>query len=153
GRTRSSSSSITSEARGGLRRFLYAPLASVYASCSAMSTLVHAALTVRTTARSDYRFVAAVALAGPCHLGVFTLPREALEPAHYAVALLIACIFGVRALARHKEAADSPAAATLDLELGVLLLAAAHAVVQVEGGLSSESYPLLYVLVAFLAAF
>src|SRR5690606_37235591 len=45
------------------------------------------------------------------------------------------------------------AAATLDLELGVLLLAAAHAVVQVEGGLSSESYPLLYVLVAFLAAF
>ncbi len=127
-----------------------------------MTALVHAALTVRKTARASYGFVAAAAFAALDLLGVFSIPPSAMRAEHVIVAALFTAVFGVRAHARYVErglvsrsapASDRAALRALDLELGLLLLAGVHAVVQSAGGLTSEAFPILYVVVAFLAAF
>jgi diguanylate cyclase (GGDEF)-like protein len=115
-----------------------------------MSTLVHATLTLRKTARASYGFVAAAVFGLLDLLGVFSLPPAEMNAEHGIVAGLWAAIFGLRARSRSIEPADG---SWLDLELGALLLVAAHAVVQSLGGLTSEAYPAIYVLIAFLAAF
>ncbi len=116
-----------------------------------MTTLVHAALTFRRTVRASYGFVAAGVVTLLLLLGLFRGPLESLQLEHGLVALGWLAIFGARLAARARRGAD--AAKWLDLELGFLLLVAAHGVVQVAGGLQSELYPIVYVTVALLASF
>ena len=118
-----------------------------------MSSLVHAALTIRKTARASFGFVAASAFAVLVLLGVFLVDPESLGVEHGAVGLAWLAIFGVRAAKRAREKPGAEEGKWLDLELGVLLLIAAHAGVQLGGGLQGPVYPAIYVLVAFLASF
>ncbi|HJL16099.1 MAG TPA: diguanylate cyclase [Sandaracinaceae bacterium LLY-WYZ-13_1] len=119
-----------------------------------MSSLVHAALTIRKTARASFGFVAVAAFGGLVLLGVFRVAPEALGLEHAAVGLAWASIFGARALKRFREREGvGEDGRWLDLELGLLLLVAAHAGVQIGGGLEGPVYPAIYVLVAFLASF
>lgn len=118
-----------------------------------MSTLVHAALTIRKTARASFGFVAALAFTGLLLLGVFLVQPTALGLEHAAVGLAWLAIFGARLVRRIRRYDTEADGRWLDLELGLLLLVATHAGVQLAGGLSSPVYPALYVLVAFLASF
>lgn len=120
-------------------------------SASSSSSLVHVALVVRKTTRMAVGFVAALGFALLVLLGVFRGPFERLGIEHALVALAWAALFGVRARRRAKEREDE--GRLLDLELGLMLLTAVHAVVQLGGGLNGPFYPLVYVLVAFLASF
>lgn len=95
-----------------------------------MSSLVHAALTIRKTARASFGFVAASAFAVLVLLGVFLVDPESLGVEHGAVGLAWLAIFGVRAAKRAREKPGAEEGKWLDLELGVLLLIAAHAGVQ-----------------------
>lgn len=119
-----------------------------------MSTLVHAALTVRRTARATFGFAAASALAALDLIGVF---RGELGVEHAVVAGAFGAIAIARGVARWRleESGQEMArdVALLDLELGLLLLGGTHAAVQALGGLEGPLYPLVYVVVAFLAAF
>ncbi len=118
-----------------------------------MATLVDAALTLRRSVRASYGFVAAAAFAALDLLGAFRVRPAALGPAHAVVAVAWALVFGARLSARSRIEKRDGAGASIDLELGLLLLVAVHAVVQVGGGLTSSLYPLVYVVVAFLASF
>lgn len=117
-----------------------------------MATLVHAALTVRRTFRAAFGLIAAGAFALLDLLGVFHVAPAALGIEHALVGAAWLGVFGARATARFRDerVGTSPQS---DLELGLLLLVAVHALVQLGGGLTGELYPLVYVLVAFLAAF
>src|SRR5688500_1875866 len=120
-----------------------------------MTTLVQVALTVRRTARASYGVLAASAFAALDLLGVFQVPLDELDIEHALVGAAWLTVFGARATARFRRE-DDPAAAPslwLDLELGLLLLVAVHAAVQLGGGLAGPLYPLVYVLVAFVASF
>ncbi|MBX3270781.1 MAG: diguanylate cyclase [Sandaracinaceae bacterium] len=118
-----------------------------------MSTLVHAALTLRKTARASFGLAAAAAFLGLVLLGVFRGGPEALGLEHGAVGVAWLAIFGARAMRRARTREEATETRWLDLELGALLLVAAHAGVQIAGGLGSSVYPVVYVLVAFLASF
>ena len=118
-----------------------------------MTTLVHATLTLRRSARSSYGFVAVAAFALLDLLGVFQLPFADLRLEHGVVIAAWTVILGVRVGARSKLSLVDPSGAVVDLEIGLLLLVAVYAVVQVGGGLTGELYPLVYVVVAFLASF
>ena len=118
-----------------------------------MPTLVHAALTFRRTARASFGYVAAAVFAALDLLAVFAVPSDALGVEHAIVTGAWLAVFGARAVARFKREEAGTVHASLDLELGLLLLAAVHAVVQLGGGLTGDLYPLVYVLVAFLASF
>src|SRR5262245_59718959 len=123
-----------------------------------MSSLVHAALTIRRTARESFGFVAAGALVALDLLGVF---RRELGPEHAFVAAAFGAIAAVRAFARwrvEEQVRDEREAALrevlmLDLEIGLLVLGGVHAAVQAFGGLGGPLYPLVYVVVAFFAVF
>lgn len=118
-----------------------------------MTTLVHAALTFRRTVRTSYGLVAALAFAGLVLLGVFSGPLDALRLEHALVGAAWLAIFGTRLASRLRALPSANGPALADLELGALLLVATHAAVQLGGGLSSELYPLVFVVVAFLASF
>lgn len=119
-----------------------------------MTTLVHAALTFRRTVRSSYGFAVAAVLALVVLLGVFEGPLASLRPEHALVGGAWVAVFGARLASRLRgPRLRVGATAWIDLELGALLLVAAHAIVQVGGGLASELYPVIFVLVAFLASF
>ena len=118
-----------------------------------MSSLVHAALTIRKTARASFGFVATSAFAGLLLLGVFFVQPEELGFEHAAVGVAWLAIFGARVARRVREREGSADGRWLDLELGLLMLVAVHAAVQIGGGVSSAVYPVVYVLVAFLASF
>jgi diguanylate cyclase (GGDEF)-like protein len=125
-----------------------------------MSSLVHAALAIRRTARASYGFVAAGALVALDLLGVF---RGGLGPAHAVLAAAFAGVAIARGVVRWRleDAARRDGAregvmrdlVALDLELGLLVLGGVHAAVQAFGGLAGPLYPLVYVVVAFFAAF
>ena len=121
-----------------------------------MPTLVHAALTIRRTARASIGFVlAGVFLLLPV-LGVFR--SETLGVEHGVVALAWAGWLASRASKRkartdHDDDAARHGALMRDLEIGLDLLAGTHALVQALGGLDGPLYPLVYVLVAFFASF
>ncbi len=114
-----------------------------------MSSLALAALKVRKTARASLGFVAALAFGALLLLGVFLVGIDALGVEHAAVGVAWLAIFGTRLYKRVRQ----DGSAWLDLELGLLLLIAAHAGVQLAGGLTSPFYPAVYVLVAFCASF
>ncbi len=125
-----------------------------------MSSLVHAALRIRRTARASYGFVAAGALVALDLLGVF---RGELGIEHAVLAAAFGAVVIARGLARWRledgvrEASPRDGverdALIVELELGLMLLGGTHAAVQALGGLSGPLYPLVYVVVAFLAAF
>lgn len=117
-----------------------------------MTTLVHAALTIRRTVRGAYGFVAAAAFGLLVLLGIFQVPLDGLRIEHAAVAAAWAAVVGVRLAARRREV-DPSRFPLADLELGLLTLVATYAVVQVGGGILSDLHPLVYATVAFFAAF
>lgn len=118
-----------------------------------MSSLVHAALTIRKTARASFGFAAALAFASLVLLGVFLVEPHDLGLEHAAVAAAWLALISQRVVRRAREREGTPDGGWLDLEIGLLLLVAAHAGVQVAGGLMGPAYPVIYVLVAFLASF
>ncbi|MAQ18676.1 MAG: diguanylate cyclase [Sandaracinus sp.] len=121
-----------------------------------MTTLVHAALTFRRTVRGSYGLLTAFAVAALSFLGIFRVPATELRLEHAAVAVAWAAVFGARLTARRRQflrGEVSEGIAWIDLELGAMALVAAHAGVQVGGGLSGPFYPAVYAVVAFVAAF
>lgn len=84
----------------------------------------------------------------------FAEPGEGLAWSRVAVLGLWAVVFGWRSVERLRDSRlarrRSPAR---DLELGLLLVVAAYAVVQITGGVGGPVYPIVYVLVAFLVSF
>jgi two-component system, cell cycle response regulator len=123
-----------------------------------MSPYVHAALTVRRTARASYGFAAA---AGWMSLILAQRFSGALGTLHGVVLGALSMIAATRVLARWRledaqqegELVPRRDVALLDLELGLLLLAAVFTLVQATGGLGGPLHPLVYVAVAFTAAF
>lgn len=125
-----------------------------------MATLVHAALTARKAARSSFGLLVAAVFALVPWLGVFRASSpEELGIEHGIVGLAWAgwLVYRVGALrALHPIPATGPLRRerlSLELELGVVLLAGAYALVQAMGGLEGPVHALVYVLVAFVAAF
>jgi diguanylate cyclase (GGDEF)-like protein len=121
-----------------------------------MSTLVHAALSIRRTTRASFGLLTAVGFGLLDLLGVFRVRPDALGLEHALVASVWSLVFGVRVAQRLRARRGEHTAAAgklLDLELGVLLLVAVHAGVQLGGGLTGPFYPLVYVVVALLASF
>ena len=117
-----------------------------------MTTLVHAALTLRKTARSSYGFVAVIVFAALEVLGVFRVEQTALGIEHALLGLAWCGVFTSRAMVRFRASETSNDGAKIDFELALLLLVAVHAVVQLGGGVTSVFYPLVYVVVATSAS-
>ena len=114
--------------------------------CASMTTLVHAALTVRRSARAVAGYVVALVLTALSLAGVFERPGLAIE--HGVVALAWLGVFALRASTRAKTSSSLH----LDIELGLLALAATHAVIQLAGGLDASLYPLVFVVAGGFAA-
>jgi len=116
-----------------------------------MTTLVHAALTFRRSVRASHGFVAVAVFALLLVLGVFRVDSlEALRVEHAAVGGAWLALLAMRLRVRTTREDVSP---WIDLELGLLLLVGGHAAVQVLGGLGGEVYPVVYIVVAFVASF
>ena len=116
-----------------------------------MTSLVSAALTFRKTARTSYALVFVAAFAFLVLLGVFEDPPKDLGAEHWVVGAVWAVVAASCLAKRLGE--RRRATVLVDLELGLLGLVAAHAVVQMTGGTTGPYYPLIYVLVAFVSAF
>jgi two-component system, cell cycle response regulator len=117
-----------------------------------MTALVQAALTIRRGARGSFGYLAAVGLGLLLLLGLFR-DREAISAEHGAVALAWAAVLVARLSVRVHESRTKPGARLLDFEVGVLLLLAAHAGLQLIGGLHGPAYPVMYALLSFFGAF
>ena len=116
-----------------------------------MTALVQAALTVRRGARSSVGYLAALGLGGLVLLGLFRDPA-ALGVEHAVVALGFGALIIARLVARVPQAGTAVFSAWLDFELGLLLLCAAHALLQLDGGTASALYPVMYALAALTGA-
>jgi diguanylate cyclase (GGDEF)-like protein len=117
-----------------------------------MASLVHAALTVRKTARASFGLVVATLFAIVPLTGVFRGGPLGVE--HAVIAVAWTGWLGARAATRLRgKERPRREAMWRDLELGALLLVGVHAIVQATGGLEGPLYPMVYVLVAFMAAF
>ncbi|MEM9190103.1 MAG: diguanylate cyclase [Myxococcota bacterium] len=114
-----------------------------------MSTLVQAALTVRKTARASFGLASAGLFGILVFLGVFRVDPAELGLAHGAVSVAWLGVFLMRLFSRSRQDRQ----VLTDVELGLLLLTAMHAIVQLGGGIQGPLYPVVYVLVAFLASF
>ena len=68
-------------------------------------------------------------------------------------ALIWLSTFVRRARARFQAEEKERLTVSLDLEIALMMLVGVHAVVQAAGGLTGQLYPLVYVLVAFVASF
>ena len=116
-----------------------------------MAELVEAVLRVRRGARASLGHFVAFAIAALVVLGLCG-PQVTLRIEHAVVAgawsvVLIARLFGKPRSVRRA------AGEGLDLDVGLLLLVATHALVQHLGGLQSSVYPIVYVLIAAVTAF
>jgi diguanylate cyclase (GGDEF)-like protein len=118
-----------------------------------MSSMVTAALSLRRTVRASAVLLASLALGCVLWLGAFQGGPSSLGLEHAAAALLWLALFGQRVALRAQAIETEGRGVQLDLELGLLLLVAGHALVQLLGGLEGPLYPLIYVVVAFLASF
>ena len=115
-----------------------------------MDLLVAASLTVRRLLRQGHALLIAAALAA--YLVVFGAGGD-LGFAHGVVALAWLLTFGSRVRQRVRGGA-SESSLLLDVDIGVLLTIGVYALlIRVEGGLDGRLSPLIYVLVAFVAAF
>ncbi len=121
-----------------------------------MSSLVHAALTLRKTARASFWPVIALLFLVLPLLGLLRRSEPSVE--HAALAIGWATVVALRVkkrsdLERSAARGSEQQLMLLDLELGAYLLAASHAVVQLFGGLSGVVHPLTYVAAGIVAAF
>ncbi len=118
-----------------------------------MTTLVHATLAVRRGARASFALltVAGVGLVGL--LGSFRISPRELSVEHYVVAAGWAVVFAARLRKALTSRQDQCPPRRLELEIGLLSLVGAHAALQLAGGLTSQLYPAVYVLVALLCSF
>jgi len=114
-----------------------------------MTALVQAALRIRRTARSAWGLAATLLLAAFLLAGFFLPGERALGWGHLAWAAAWCALFGHRAWQAHRHDADPGSA----FELGVQLLVAVYALVQLRGGVGSDLYPLIYIAIAFVASF
>jgi diguanylate cyclase (GGDEF)-like protein len=118
-----------------------------------MASLVHAALTVRKTVRSSLALLVAASFLVLCVLGLFHVPLAGLGIEHVLVGCAWALLFARRATLRFSAEDKGRLLPRHDLEMGLLLLSFVYAVVELGGGLTGQLYPLVYVLVAFVASF
>ncbi|QQR90945.1 MAG: diguanylate cyclase [Myxococcales bacterium] len=124
---------------------------------------------VRSTASTWLGYIAVGLLGAPVGLGAF-LPRH--RPYgfwHLVYVVAWVAVFLARVMGRFRTSSSVRYSATTssmakfrqlfigsigaDLEIGLLLLVAVQAMVQASGGLGSPLHPLVYVLLAFMAAF
>jgi len=101
--------------------------------------------------RVGFGYLAAAGLALLVVLGAFRLPAS-LGVEHAVVAVAYLVVFAARLHARRRETRASAHGSVIDVEVGLLLLVAAHALLQLVGGLGSELYPVMYVLAALVGA-
>jgi two-component system, cell cycle response regulator len=118
-----------------------------------MPSLVHAALTLRKTARSSAALLVATSFLVLCVLGLFHTSYGGLGIEHVLVGSAWALLFARRASLRFSAEDKGRLLPRHDLEMGLLLLSFVYAVVELGGGLTGQLYPLVYVLVAFVASF
>ena len=124
-----------------------------------MASLAHAALTMRKTVRTSFGLLVAASFALVPLLGLFRAPASQLGLEHAVVSLAWAGWLvwrGAHRLRRDEASLSGPTQRErllLEGELGVLLLTGVHACVQSTGGLDGPLYAMVYVLVAFIAAF
>jgi GAF domain-containing protein len=114
-----------------------------------MTALVQAALRVRRTARSAWALAAAFLLGAFLLAGFFLRGERGFGWGQLGWLLAWVALFAYRARNARQQGTDPRYA----FELGVLLLVGVHALVQVGGGSQSDLQPLIYVAVAFVAAF
>ncbi|MDH5676306.1 MAG: diguanylate cyclase [Myxococcales bacterium] len=114
-----------------------------------MTTLVQAALGLRRGTRAFLGTACAALLSLLTLLGVFRVSSPGVE--HMTLAATWALVLIGRVAARVREERRR-GGAFFDLEIGLLLLSGAHALLQFGGGLMGPFYPALYVLVAFMSS-
>lgn len=115
-----------------------------------MTELVHAALRIRRSIRAAYGFLAAAVFATLLLLGVFA------DGGYWLLhAILGASWLGVTATraTHYSRSGERSSPLYVDLELGLLVLIAVHALLQLTGGSESALHPLIYVVVAAIASF
>ena len=118
-----------------------------------MTTLVHAVLTFRKTVRNWTGLLLTMSFLVVCALGVFSVRVSQLGLEHVLISGLWLAFFARRAALRFSAEDKGFLTPWHDLEMGLLLLAFIYSVVQLGGGLTGQLYPLVYVLVAFVASF
>lgn len=112
-------------------------------------------------ARSSYGFLVAFGCSLLTLCGVFSvfvggaasLSFAALTALQVLSALAWLATFVRRARARFQAEEKERLTVSLDLEISLMMLVGVHAIVQAAGGLTGQLYPLVYVLVAFVASF
>ncbi|MCP4675669.1 MAG: diguanylate cyclase [Deltaproteobacteria bacterium] len=122
-----------------------------------MSTLEYTVHNIRRGFRVSWTFIFAGAFAAAFVGGAFTSFQSVSPIGVLPIALfgLWAVVFGIKAHRRFTSdvVLHATSRSRVDLELGLLLVVATHAVVQMAGGLGSPLYPLVFVLVAFLVVY
>jgi cobalamin synthase len=93
-----------------------------------MTTLVQAALTLRRSARGSFGYATAVIVFVLSVLGITRVPENALGPEHILVLVGWLSVLVMRATVRVRDSRNERQTAWLDLELGVLVLAGFHCV-------------------------
>ncbi|MDJ0766133.1 MAG: sensor domain-containing diguanylate cyclase [Myxococcota bacterium] len=122
-----------------------------------MSTFELTIYGIRRGWRLSRTFLFAGAFAAAFVGGVFH--NGFVNPSNRTLSLLLfalwTVVFGIKAHQRFRPVKTSELAVNrrLDLELGLLLVVATHAVVQMAGGLDSPAYPMVFVLIAFLVVY
>jgi two-component system, cell cycle response regulator len=117
-----------------------------------MTSLLQAALTVRTRARASLAYATAGGLALLDLFGIFR-DRDQLGMEHAVVLGAALCVLGAHALGQLRGERPRSPAGFFVLDQALVLLALAHALLQLSGGLSSVGYPALYLLAAFIGSF
>jgi two-component system, cell cycle response regulator len=118
-----------------------------------LTTILHRSRSLRADAAQLAILLppAACMLCVPLFSAAFEAPTRVLF--RVAVVLVWAGLFGHRAHERFTREREGRPAPLADTALGLYLLAFVHGAVQLGGGLGSDLYPLVYVLIAFVATF
>ncbi|MCP4605082.1 MAG: diguanylate cyclase [Proteobacteria bacterium] len=120
-----------------------------------MTTLEFTIVNIRHGWRVSRTFIFTGAFAAAFVLGLFSDSHS--DPKNRVLPLVLfgmwAAVFGIQAHRRFSSNVALSVQRRADLELGLLLVVATHAVVQMAGGLSSPLYPLVFVLIAFLVVY
>lgn len=126
-----------------------------------MTSLLQAAFRVRKSARASLAYTAAAGLSLLDLFGIFR-DRERLGTEHAVVLGAAVCVLlsqaanqlgGISLSAFISPSRAARKAQPFELDHALLLLAFAHALLQLGGGLTSAAYPALYLLAAFIGSF
>jgi two-component system, cell cycle response regulator len=128
-----------------------------------MTAVVQAAALLQKSARSlissrgsiarSAGFAVAFVIALFTLSGLFSAPLYGIGVLQVPALVAWLLAFVQRARARFRAEEKERVSASLDLEIALMMLVGVHAVVQRAGGLTAQLYPLVYVLVAFVASF